>query len=45
MEGCIRRLLLDQQLKMTLVDEGPGHVTGQMVMVAPPRSARQSNAT
>lgn len=36
---------VDQQLKMTLVDEGLGHVTGQMVMVAPPQSARQSNAT
>lgn len=36
---------VDQQLKMTLVDEGLGHVTGQMVMVAPPRIAQQSNAT
>jgi hypothetical protein len=33
-----------QQLKMRLVDEGLGHVTGQMVMAVAPQGAQQSNA-
>jgi hypothetical protein len=34
---------VDLQLKMKLVDEGLGHIAGEMVMVAPRQSAQQSN--
>lgn len=36
---------IDQRLKITLVDEGLGGVTGQVVMVVPRQAAQQPNAS